>query len=173
MGVLDLTGPQNMLNMYGENHSKQLKFAVMFREPLSQMQSAWYHAASFNFHNARQLEPWLEHFDASQFYIIPMKQLTGDKKYNICKDLAERLDFEVDCDSQGAASLHSWSHAHPSVDEDAGSEMRQKFEQFMVNENNHLVRLMAEGHLQGMGLANFEGEDGNEEQIRQWLLGSW
>jgi hypothetical protein len=208
--VLDLTGPQEMFKMYGEIRARQLNFAVMFREPLSQMQSAWYHAASFNFTNAckscrassfkaalrtnlkglqktppqltpwqwttmyaRQLEPWLRHFNASQFYIIPMKQLTGDKKDNICKDLAERLDFEVDCDSQGAASLHSWSHEHPSVDEDAGSEMRQKFDEFMQNENTHLVSLLAKGHLQGMGLANYDGESGNEDQIRNWLLGSW
>merc|ERR1719401_2766912 len=102
-----------------------------------------------------------------------MKQLMGEKKDNICKNLADRLDFAVDCDSKGAASEHSWSHEHPSVDEDAGSEMRQTFDNFMLSENKDLVRLLARGHLQGMGLANYEGETGNEEQISKWLLGSW
>lgn len=209
----DIMGPQKMYNLYGEERAKKLHFAVMFREPLSQMQSAWYHAKSFNFHNAcksckansfkealetnlldlkqegelnrtltpwvwttmyaRQLQPWLQVFDPSQFYLIPMKQLTGEKKDDICSDLSQRLDFAVDCNSNGVESLHSWSHEHPHVDEDAGPEMRKAFDKAMEPEKQRLIQLLANASSNGMGLANFAGKIGDASAIKEWLEGSW
>eukprot|EP00928_Gymnodinium_smaydae_P028725 TRINITY_DN21843_c0_g1_i1.p1 TRINITY_DN21843_c0_g1~~TRINITY_DN21843_c0_g1_i1.p1 ORF type:complete len:316 (+),score=55.30 TRINITY_DN21843_c0_g1_i1:514-1461(+) len=44
--------PMQLQQFYGFSLSRKLKFAVILRAPLSQMQSAWYHAKSFNFQNA-------------------------------------------------------------------------------------------------------------------------
>lgn len=210
---MDILGPQKMRNLYGPVPAQRLHFAVMFREPLAQMQSAWYHAKSFNFHNAcksckassfkealqtnleelkeqgksdrilspwvwttmyaRQLEPWLKFFNPSQFYLIPMKQLTGEKKDNICYELSSRLSFGVDCNSEGAESLHSWSHEHPQVDEDAGPEMRKAFDRAMAPEKWRLIKLLTNASRSGMGLANYEGQAGNATAIKGWLEGSW
>jgi len=204
----DVMGPVKVKEMYGEN-AKKLQFAVMFREPLAQMQSAWYHAQSFNFTNAckscvgssfkavleqnlkglnekprvltpwiwtalyaRQLEPWLEHFDASQFYMIPMHQLTSEKKDNICKDIGDRLQFKVDCESQGVESLHAWSHEHPPVDEDAGY-LRRLFNKFIAAENAKLVKMLTKAHALGMGLANYDGPVNDEDEVQAWLESSW
>lgn len=205
--IADEAAPRYMRQMYaGQEHL--LSFAVMFREPLAQMQSAWYHAASFNFTNAcnscrapsfrvalhralagmrksppelsawvwttmyaRQLSPWFEKFDASQFYMIPMHQLSGADKDQICVDISERLNFKAVCDSRGKESLHSWSHPHPDVDEDAGPELREAFDELMLPEKDRLVRLLTEAS--GMGLANFRGERGNYGDVSKWLDESW
>jgi len=204
----DVMGPVEVQEMYGES-AKKLQFAVMFREPLAQMQSAWYHAQSFNFENActscvgssfkavleqnlkdlnekppvltpwiwttlyaRQLESWLEHFDASQFYMIPVHQLTGEKKDNICKDLRTRLQFSVDCDSQGVESMHEWSHEHPPVDEDAGH-LRRLFNEFIAAENEKLVKMLTKAHALGMGLANYDGPVNDEAHVQAWMESSW
>eukprot|EP00928_Gymnodinium_smaydae_P068073 TRINITY_DN5112_c0_g1_i2.p1 TRINITY_DN5112_c0_g1~~TRINITY_DN5112_c0_g1_i2.p1 ORF type:complete len:860 (-),score=45.75 TRINITY_DN5112_c0_g1_i2:9-2507(-) len=47
-----LSMPIKLRELYGNKASKKLRFAILIREPLKQMQSAWYHAKSFNFSNA-------------------------------------------------------------------------------------------------------------------------
>jgi hypothetical protein len=48
---MDAIAPRYLHQLYGIK-SPKVTFAIMIREPLSQLQSAWYHAASFNFTNA-------------------------------------------------------------------------------------------------------------------------
>jgi len=43
--------PGVLHKFYGEGASRRLSFVVLLREPLARMQSAWYHAQSFNFTN--------------------------------------------------------------------------------------------------------------------------
>jgi hypothetical protein len=204
----DAIAPRYMHQLYGVN-SKKVTFALMIREPLSQLQSAWYHAASFNFTNAcrsckspsfkaaltslveglqrtpreltpwlwtsmygRHLEHWMKYFANDQFYIIPMHQISSPKKDNICSDLKKRLTFNVECDSKGAQSVHSWTHPHPPVDTDA-AELRHVFDELMAEENSRLVRLLAKANTKGMGLANYEGKPGSEEDVKAWLEASW
>jgi len=205
----DIMGPEKFIQMYGAENAKKLQFGLMFREPLAQMQSAWYHAQSFNFTNAckscrassfkealrtnlaglakkpaeinpwlwttmyaRQMAPWLKHFNASQFYIVPMHQISGDNKDNVCRDISKRLNFNANCDSAGVEMGTSWSHEHPSVEDDAG-DMREAFDQFMDDENEDLVQLLAKAHMDGMGLSNYDGPQGSVKYIRNWLLTTW
>eukprot|EP00928_Gymnodinium_smaydae_P088639 TRINITY_DN72705_c0_g1_i1.p1 TRINITY_DN72705_c0_g1~~TRINITY_DN72705_c0_g1_i1.p1 ORF type:complete len:420 (+),score=86.01 TRINITY_DN72705_c0_g1_i1:117-1376(+) len=43
--------PKEMVKLHGVEAAKKLTLVMMLREPMSQMQSAWYHAESFNFTN--------------------------------------------------------------------------------------------------------------------------
>eukprot|EP00928_Gymnodinium_smaydae_P054541 TRINITY_DN38294_c0_g1_i1.p1 TRINITY_DN38294_c0_g1~~TRINITY_DN38294_c0_g1_i1.p1 ORF type:complete len:412 (-),score=37.34 TRINITY_DN38294_c0_g1_i1:128-1363(-) len=43
--------PLEMVKLHGDEAAKKLTLIMMIREPLSQMQSAWYHSRSFNFTN--------------------------------------------------------------------------------------------------------------------------
>merc|ERR1719183_2248505 len=43
--------PPNLVEAYGPELTSKVTFVVMIREPLSRMQSAWYHAEYENFKN--------------------------------------------------------------------------------------------------------------------------
>lgn len=211
----DANIPVKMRELYGDEASDRLTLAMMIREPLSQMQSAWYHAESFGFTNvcqsceaasfkdalgslmnglhqerpqytqwlwnvmyARQLEEWLTHFKASQFYIVPTNIYSRGDSTAICNDLTSRLGFSMQCSKEvpdggeAEGTSHAWTHEHPSLDEDAG-EFREQFDAIMNVENDHLVKLLARSNAEGLGLANFAGPVGDEEAVRQWLFAGW
>eukprot|EP00928_Gymnodinium_smaydae_P065820 TRINITY_DN4890_c0_g1_i1.p1 TRINITY_DN4890_c0_g1~~TRINITY_DN4890_c0_g1_i1.p1 ORF type:complete len:431 (-),score=90.73 TRINITY_DN4890_c0_g1_i1:132-1424(-) len=137
--------------------------------------SAWLWTAMY----ARQIEHWLEHFDASQFYVAPMQVLSGSDTSNVCRDLSKRLDFPMEC---RAGELNRvWVGEHPPLDTDApaSGKLRNAFDAVMGAETDRLVKLLAKAHRNGMGLAGYDGP-GKEaskaeqvESVRRWLLASW
>jgi hypothetical protein len=202
--------PKAIVSLYGADQAKRLSFVVLLRDPISQMQSAWYHAQSFDFLNAckscraenfssafelvvkglqsnppqytpwlwtvlyaRQLEEWLNHFDASQLYVVPTREYTEGDKDAICQDLSERLEFPIDCNSGGVAATHIWSHEHPRPEVDAGSFLIAEFERLMAKEQLHLVDLLTKANGGGARLAGYTGAVGDNDAIKQWLLSHW
>jgi len=204
----DISMPWRLKSFYGDQSSK-LNFAILLREPLSQMQSAWYHTASENFTAwvcrscegtsfravlqelvsgmkrqeltgwlwvtmyARQIEEWLQSYEASQFYIVPMRYNKGVHKQEVCRDMSVRLGYTMGCNPEVLEETHEWSHEHPAVDEDAGPALRAKFDALMAKEKTRLVNLLAKSHSAGMGLAAYHGPRGDREAIRQWLEAGW
>lgn len=204
--LMNVSLPKFMKSMYGEA-SKKVTFAIMIREPLAQLQSAWYMSLRSNFiycrsckgesfnatleqhmkqlknkdltewlwtvMYARQIEEWLTHFDASQFYIIPMHVLAKGDNKNICREFARRLHFRMDC--HGGEMTQTFGGTHPTMEEDVGPEdsaIRTKFSAVMDVENERLVRLLSKAYAKGLSLANYEGL-GDENSVRSWLLSGW
>jgi hypothetical protein len=207
---MDINMPWRLRYIYGDESAAKVQFVVILREPLSQMQSSWYHAASQDFHSVcfsckapsfkaaltshldaldkspkelsewmwvtfygRQIEHWVSQFSPSQFYVLPMKHYTKGDKDSVCRDLSSRLQFAMDCDSHGVASTHTWGHEHPDVDSDAGKALRDRFEATMAGEKQRLIKVLTKSHQQGMTLAGFHGEAGDEVAVQQWLEAGW
>jgi len=205
--LMNVSLPKFMKSMYGEEASKKLTFAIMIREPLAQLQSAWYMSLhsnfvycrsckgeSFNqtlkthlkhFSNkdltewlwtvmyARQIEEWLAHFDASQFYVIPMHVLAKGDNKEICREFARRLHFNMDC--RGGDMMQTFGGAHPALEEDVGpdgSHLRRKFSEAMAGENKRLVEMLSKAYAGGMSLANYDGP-GDSKSVENWLLSGW
>jgi hypothetical protein len=207
---MNISIPATIRKLYGEEAAKKLQFVMMIREPLAQMQSAWYMAKDMNFTYcrdcrapnfrmhlnyalkfmrgqtphfqpwlwtamyARQLENWLEHFDAAQFYVIPMHEFSKGDNAGICEELVHRLDFKMDCrpSSTGAVS-HTWAHEHPPVDEDASPRFRAEFDEMYAPEKSRLVKLLRKAHRQGLSLAGFKDGVANDAAITHWLESKW
>jgi hypothetical protein len=124
---------------------------------------------------ARHMKEWLSKFDAKQFYVIPYREYAHGNADGICGDLAERLNFQMDCQSNGVPVSHEWKSNHPELDADfpLKSELRQAFDSFMQGENVALWELLAMAHKNGMGLANYNGTKGSAEEIRSWVQERW
>eukprot|EP00928_Gymnodinium_smaydae_P090957 TRINITY_DN74663_c0_g1_i1.p1 TRINITY_DN74663_c0_g1~~TRINITY_DN74663_c0_g1_i1.p1 ORF type:complete len:407 (-),score=60.84 TRINITY_DN74663_c0_g1_i1:182-1336(-) len=206
---MNISVPHAIRQLYGPKMSPKVNFAMMIREPLAQMQSAWYMGESLNFsycrdckdtsfrHHlqtvlkakrlsdeltpwlwtamyARQLEDWLSEFDASQFYVVPMNEFAKGDHVAICNDLSSRLDFHMGCGKIGASEVaHKWSHEHPPVDEDASEYLRGQFDRLYEPEKKRLVQVLTQAHKKGMGLANYKGATGSEDDVQAWLEKSW
>jgi len=201
--------PSKLYQLYGDEMASKLQFAVLLREPLSQMQSSWYMLSQFNsshwepwfaapnFRTAvkmvidgleatpqqltqwqwysmysRHIERWTAHFPKSSFLIIPMKQYTHGGESAVCRKLSKRLGYAMNCNTEGH-SAHQYSHKHPAVDEDAGKDLRDKFDQLMMKEKQRLVHVLTQGHREGMTLVGFDGKVGDEKAVERWLVAGW
>jgi len=203
----DISMPWRLRYIYGDERASKIQFAILLREPLSQMQSAWYmfraigapnYFAAPSFREAlkptidglestpkqltgwlwwsfygRQIEYWTSQFPASQFLVIPMKHYTHGDKDAVCWELSKRLGFAIHCDSRGLPPSHIRNITHDPVNEDAGQDLRDKFDRLMAEEKKRLVRVLTKGHREGMSLSGFHGEVGNEEAVREWLDAGW
>jgi len=203
----DVSMPWRLRYIYGDERASKIQFAILLREPLSQMQSSWYmlnavgapnNFAAPSFREAlkpivdglestpkqltgwlwwtmygRQLEYWTSQFRASQFLVIPMKDYTHGDKDALCRELSKRLGFAMHCDSHGLSSAHIRNITHAPVNEDAGKDLRDKFDRRMAEEKRRLVRVLTKGHREGMSLANFRGKTGDEGAVREWLDAGW
>jgi len=207
---MDISMPWRLRYIYGDQNAAKVQFAIILREPLSQMQSAWYNAAAAKFHSicfsckapsfrvaltshldgldsspkilsewlwvtfyGRQIEHWVSQFSPSQFYVLPMKHYTKGDKDSVCRDLSNRLQFAIQCESHGAASTHAWGHEHPDVESDAGQVLRDRFETAMAGEKKRLIQVLTKAHQQGMTLAGFHGNAGDERAVKEWLEAGW
>jgi len=202
--------PPILHRLYGEQGSKRVAMIALLREPLARMQSAWYHAQSFNFTNecvdckapnfrvslrehlamatknpptytdwvwtgmyGHQLERWLHHFEASRLFVVPMGYLMKGDKDAICRRLSQHVRFNIDCDSKGRAMDHEWSHPHPPMSEDIGKYLQDQFSTFMEPHTDHLVKVLSENSLKGTVLATYEGQLGNHDAVKEWLVQGW
>lgn len=209
-GTWKVNMPPVLRKFYGDENSHRLTMIALIREPLARMQSAWYHAQSFNFTNecvncrspsfkssleehvakarrsppvysdwlwtgmyGAQLEQWLEHFSANRLLVIPYAYLMKGDKDAVCRELSTRLEFAIDCESNGIPISHEWSHPHPALEEDVSPEERAPFDEFMVDERARLLRVLADASKAGAYLANFDGDNNNEESIKNWLEAGW
>jgi len=204
--------PKKLTKFYGDESSK-LVFAAMLREPLSRMQSAWYHssqayanweqcrdckAASFaeaveatlnraeTNHTyddwlwgsmyADHLKAWLSKFQPSQIVVMPYKLYTHGDKVSVCSDLAQRLDWQFDCNALNVAGEQPKefnAHSHLSLEEDMPPELRDRFQNYIAGHNADLVHVLAEAQKNGAGLANYHGSTGDEAAIQKWLVENW
>mmetsp|Transcript_7983 Transcript_7983/g.17250 ORF Transcript_7983/g.17250 Transcript_7983/m.17250 type:complete len:402 (+) Transcript_7983:123-1328(+) len=122
---------------------------------------------------ARHMERWLEHFDASQFYVIPVSQYSQGNRTAICKDLADRMTFPMECQSLIGKRQPVNTHEHPPLETDVSEPLRKSYADLLQSENQHLVKLLASAHNSGAGLAGYEGPPGDEDAVRKWLHESW
>jgi hypothetical protein len=121
----------------------------------------------------RHLQEWLKFFPAQQLYVIPYKQYSSGDADEICRNLAKRLDFEMDCESNGAGPTHAWQNDHPSLKDDLSGKAKQHFDELMDAETHRLVEVLATGNELGMGLANYDGTKGSKDEVRTWLESWW
>mmetsp|Transcript_61290 Transcript_61290/g.113784 ORF Transcript_61290/g.113784 Transcript_61290/m.113784 type:complete len:409 (+) Transcript_61290:82-1308(+) len=215
--------PATLELFYGE-FSPRLSFVVMLREPLSQLQSLWYHAlfvwlqtqlppiellgdladlppqrnATFTSQLeealdlvdrgtmplwlwyaffGRQLEAYLDHFAAEHFVFIPMYHFLSDGpgRDEVCSTLQQRLDFHVAC-AEAATAVSS--HEHPSLIEDVPvtSELRARFDTFMLPEIELLVQVLFHAYLEGAHLPAFHPQNTSAPmafEVEDWLRAGW
>lgn len=120
------------------------------------------------------IKAWIDRFDPSQLYVVPYQQFgTGDKD-SICRDLSDRLKFDMNCNSKGAnATWIGNPDTHPSVEKDMTPEAFKSVNDFMNREVDLLAILLMRAHQRGAGLANFNGRTGSSRAVRTWLTTNW
>lgn len=180
--------PMILNSIYGVLGSK-VKFFVMLREPLARMHSWWYYCGKkegFQDHAAEevtvlkgsawhstygwQLKVWTEIFDFKQFYVIPFKLFGGNSSEHICRDVQQRVHFDMQCNPVGPERLHS---SHPSLEKDTSAAFRTKFNDFMAGDKAILVDTLTAGSVKGMGLPSFTGKVGSHRDLQHWLEYNW
>jgi len=122
---------------------------------------------------ARQLEGYLNYFNASQFIIIPFKRYAFLDTFNVSKVLVERLGLDI---SPWDRARHSnYHYEKPPLDSElpVSAIERQDYQRLMAPENARLVRLLTGAHLNGMELLGFSGSPGDEQAVQTWLESSW
>jgi len=152
-------------------------FAAMLRRDMGALElsppqfSDWLWSVYYG----RQLEDWLTHFQARQFYVIPFANLspsiTSDR---ICNDLSERLGFEIGCDLGDAKASSSRSSRSSLAAANSGVPMGllAQFGETMLAETTRLAGVLAVAHQAGAGLAGFDGKNAPKD-IQDWLESNW
>lgn len=204
----DMNLPSLLPRFYGRDAGRVV-FVVLLREPLSLFQSLWYccmggaknterfqmaldsHLKSvagditnsqawlWRLLFARHLEGWLEHFEASQFVVVPYRQYTEGNKDAVCRDISAKLDFRIDCDSRGKPASHRFNkpgdeeESHPPLEHDATPELRERFHNLMAVENARLALDLANAQSKGMVLAGYNGTQGSKAEVYHWLKDNW
>lgn len=153
----------------GESFQEDLKTALSNARQSPPLYTEWLWTSMYG----RHLEEWLQHFDAQQMYVIPYKQYSKGDADAICRNLAKRLEFDMDCESNGREPSHSWKNEHPSLKDDLRPEIIDDFNAIMDQETDRLAQALADGHAKGLGLANFDGAKGSKAEIRAWLEAWW
>mmetsp|Transcript_61291 Transcript_61291/g.113789 ORF Transcript_61291/g.113789 Transcript_61291/m.113789 type:complete len:405 (+) Transcript_61291:82-1296(+) len=125
----------------------------------------------------RQVEAYLTSFAAEQFIFIPMYHFLSDGpgRDEVCSTLQQRLDFHVAC-AEAATAVSS--HEHPSLIEDVPvtSELRARFDTFMLPEIELLVQVLFHAYLEGAHLPAFHPQDTNAPmalEVEDWLRTGW
>lgn len=122
---------------------------------------------------ARQIEEYIKIWDPSQFIIIPFRRYVSFDTRNVSTSLIKRLHLRLEPWSEAA---HDNEHEkRPPLTDEApeGSETRNLYYEFMVNENKRLVEILAGAHLKGMELEGYTGRPGDADDTWQWLQASW
>jgi len=141
---------------------------AMGKHPL--VYSDWLWQSSYS----RQLKGWLQYFHPSQFVIIPMHEINRENRgESVCRELSTRLNFEMGCDSKGASIQRVNVNKHPSLEQEAGLDLVHQFRKMVEPENTDLFKTLGMMHLQGAGLANYDGPKGYPEAIESWLRSGW
>lgn len=187
--------PNVLQTLYGPKAS-EVTFVVMVREPLSRIVSHWYYFVKLRSQNfmsgvdamlsgkgsdeqvwfgmyGHQMSVWLDVFPARQFYVIPYLAYGKGNTSSIAQDLSERMHYEM-VDARGAAADQNGGTAsHPPLEDVTTPEFRQMFNAFMAEDKSKLISLLAQGHTEGMGLADYDGAVGNEGDVKRWLEAWW
>lgn len=187
--------PNALQSLYGPRVN-EVTFVVMVREPLSRIVSHWYYFVKLRSQNfmagveamltgkssdeqiwfgmyGHQMGIWLDVFHASQFYVIPYLAYGKGNTSLIAHDLAERMRYEM-VDARGAAAdKNGGTVSHPPLENITTPEFRLRFDGFMADDKARLISLLAHGHMDGMGLANYDGAVGNENDVKRWLEAWW
>lgn len=122
----------------------------------------------------RQLDYWLKSFKPSQFYVVPMNVYSKGDNVNICHDLSDHVNADINCGPfQDEVPEQLNTHDHPPLDQDTSGELRQRFANFMASENDHFVEVLADANARGMDLASYQGKVGDRADIRAWLEKYW
>lgn len=122
---------------------------------------------------SRQLETFLEQFDAAQFMIVPNREYIGENSRAFSESLLAWLG--VDAEPWSEASHENLHIARPPLNSELplDAPARKTFEAAIAPENARLVRTIARAQLQGALLAGYQGPRGSEEGIRSWLERNW
>lgn len=192
--------PVALRSMYGR-FADAVTFVVMLREPLSRIYSfgkynmhgsqqgfeTWLRDQTrkfspedlINSHNpvwgssyGFQMSRWLNVFNYSQFYMIPFKAFGQGDATRICRDLVQRLHYQIDCGSGGSPARKNVA-VHPFSPESAPQELRRHLKWLMRKDTHMLLTHLRTGSQRGMGLALYDGPLGDRKAIRAWLQTWW
>lgn len=150
----------------GTNFEKDLRKDLSLLQQTPPTYSDWIWGGYYG----RHLEHWMTKFEASQFYIVPFRVFTEGDGESICRDLAERLEFAMGCDSSGKqATWMEHDRPHPALSQDVSDDTSWAYSQLMALENWRLARTLAKGQTEGLGLAGYHGQRGDAEEVKSWL----
>eukprot|EP00927_Polykrikos_kofoidii_P006894 TRINITY_DN12808_c0_g2_i2.p1 TRINITY_DN12808_c0_g2~~TRINITY_DN12808_c0_g2_i2.p1 ORF type:complete len:438 (+),score=48.16 TRINITY_DN12808_c0_g2_i2:271-1584(+) len=122
-----------------------------------------------------QIEEWISVFDAAQFYVIPMKIFTSGASHQVCKDLANRINFRMKCGPLKGKTLwleQSTSIRNEPADKTISLEVKTALDSAIAEDSSRLVSALMKAYRGGAGLANFTGNVGFNE-IERWLHMGW
>lgn len=157
-------------SQYG-SFSNDLREALVSAQSTPAVYNDWLWYSLYGHH----LEEWLTHFDSEQFTFVPYKEYVVGDKDRLCREIAQRLHFAMDCDSGSAeATWIGRKNAHKRPQDDLEPAVFQKFQEFIAPENQHLVQLLAWAHTQGATLLNYETVVvGDKLSVKDWLETNW
>lgn len=185
--------PQTLATIYGDLCSK-ITFVVMLREPLSRIHSHWFYVnvPDISFQSGveammsrfggelvwmsmygQHMQEWVASFPPEQFYVIPYLAYGKGDTRTISMELSRRIKFDFTNDD--GKSVHRNGNQHPGepLDKLITEEFRSRFDAYMAEDKAKLIKVLAEGQPRGMGLAKYEGNGGNAEEIQAWLEKWW
>lgn len=119
-----------------------------------------------------QMTRWLKVFNHSQFYVIPFKAFSDGNATRICRELVQRLRYQIDCGSGGLPARKNAAR-HPFRPESAPPELRRQIDRLLKEDKRMLMAHLEQGSQRGMGLALYDGPPGDRISIREWLHSWW
>jgi len=140
------------------------------RKATQQKVSDWIWTSTY----AAQIDSWLAVFQPSQLVVVPYLVYTTGDKDSVCRAVASRTGYQMDCNSRGDPAAHEWNNRHPGLNADvATQELLDAWHSYMGPEVDRLVKTLAHAHLGGATLVAYAGAPGSESDIRQWLVSNW
>lgn len=192
--------PPVLAQLYGAS-ARKLNFVVMVREHLSRIHSFFHYrtnrepgefgekvekylaeytaeaissgyngvwASSYGF----QLSRWVQVFDHKQFYVIPFKAFGQGNASRICHDLSHRFHYRMRC-GHTLTPVQKNRGSHPDLEDEISVPLRWAFEELMRDDRMRLVYHLTLGSKRGMGLALYDGPEGNHKAVNEWLRNWW
>jgi len=191
--------PSQIRDRYGED-SWRLQFAVMLREPIARMHSAYYHFLSHGnqtgfdryldnlldapeeklmWYNtpftyglyATYLQRWFEQFDSSQFFILPYHLYTSSKES--AQEVLERVMHKLHVKGSEAHGGKVNSHNHIKLEKDVKPEKLNRLREMTYRRGGDPAKIAEVLSRSKAELYGFQGERHDKEAILQWLTKNW
>mmetsp|Transcript_78263 Transcript_78263/g.181584 ORF Transcript_78263/g.181584 Transcript_78263/m.181584 type:complete len:354 (-) Transcript_78263:49-1110(-) len=122
---------------------------------------------------ARQIEPYEQEFNASQFMFVPNKEYFAFDPSGFSSELLSWLELPNAQPWEKASVANS--HTKPLLDAELPPDhpARVTYQELMEPECQRLVQLLSRMHKRGAMLPGYTGPSGDEVAVRAWLENGW
>ena len=124
---------------------------------------------------SHSLRPWLDHFQPSQFLVVPMKRVfkSTANRIELLEKIRDQFDAQLDASpiQSGCAELKNKHRDHPALEQDLPASLKAFNTLYFQRDVRKLSVLLSRGD--GVPILGYSGDSGSSEGVLKYLTSSW